>query len=148
LIKDLDELLAELSDVIESTLRQLEEGKVVKSTKVDGDDFFKITTRVSIGPAIPETIHPPPQVLEPLVDVFDDEKGLRVVVELPGVKKEDVQVHFINGLLRIEVSRGGRLHRVEVPCKIAPGSVDVKSTKENNSVVEIKFARSVRGEGL
>ena len=146
MIKDLDKLLADLSDVIESTLRQLEEGKVVRSTRVAGDDFFKITTRVSVGPAIPEAIHPPPPLLEPLVDVFDDKKGLRVVVELPGVKKEDVRVRFMSGVLRIEVSRGGRLHRVDVPCKIAPGSIEIKSTEENNSVVEIKFVRSARGE--
>ena len=47
----------------------------------------------------------------------------------------------MDGVLRIEVSKGGRVHRRDVPCKVAPGSVEVKSTKENNSVVEITFLR-------
>jgi HSP20 family protein len=87
-----------------------------------------------------------PPVQEPLVDVFDDEKGLRVVVELPGVEKEDIHVRFLDDVLRIEVSKGGRVHRRDVPCKVAPGSVEVKSTTQNNSVVEITFLRKRRDQ--
>ena len=87
-----------------------------------------------------------PPVQEPLVDVFDDGESLRVVVELPGVRKEDVRVRLLDGFLRIEVSKGGRVHRRDVPSKVAPGSVEVKSTTENNSVVEIAFLRKHRGD--
>jgi HSP20 family protein len=87
----------------------------------------------------------PRPVHEPLVDVFDEANGLRVVVELPGVKKEDVRVRFLDGVLRIEVTKGGRVHRRDVACKVAPGNVEVKSTTENNSVVEMVFR--LRGQG-
>jgi HSP20 family protein len=118
----------------------------VKTRRTVGDEFIKVTTSVSIRSAIPDSVPAELPVQEPLVDVFDDSEGLRVVVELPGVRKENVRIHFLDGLLRIEVSKGGRLHRRDVPCNVAPGSVEVKSTTENNSVVEIVFLRKHRGD--
>jgi HSP20 family molecular chaperone IbpA len=146
LIWDIDDLLNELGLELGETLRELDEGREVKARRTVGDDFIKITTNVSIRSAIPDSVPIQPPVREPLVDVFDDNKGLRVVVELPGVRKEDVRVHFLDGVLRIEVSKDGRLHRRDIPCRVAPGSVEVKSTREKNSVVEITFLRSPRGE--
>jgi HSP20 family molecular chaperone IbpA len=67
-------------------------------------------------------------------------------VELPGVRKEDVHVQFMDGILRIKVSKDGRVHQKDVPCKVPPGSIEVKSTRENNSVVEITFIRKTRGD--
>jgi HSP20 family molecular chaperone IbpA len=124
----------------------LEEGKVVETRRVVGDDIFRVTTRVSIRSAVPDEPAPEPPDREPLVDVFDDSKGLRVVVELPGVKKEDVRAQFLDGTLRIEVTKGGRVHRKDIPWKAAPGTVEVKSRKENNSVVEMTFQKKPRGE--
>ncbi|MDA4117200.1 MAG: hypothetical protein OK455_02530 [Thaumarchaeota archaeon] len=144
MIWDVDDLLNELRDVIATTLRQLEQGKVVTTTRVVGDDLFKITTRVSVGPAVPEAVRPSPPPQAPLLDVFDDGKRLRVVVELPGVKKEDVQVHFMNDALRIDVSKGGVHHQADIPCMVVPGSIKVLSTRENNSVVEITFLRKAK----
>jgi len=37
----------------------------------------------------------------PKVDVIDDENSIRLIVELPGVKKEDVKILFENGLLTL-----------------------------------------------
>ncbi len=141
MIWDIDDLLEELGVELAWTLKQLDEGRQVKARRTVGDDFIKVTSSISIRSAIPESVPVEPPVQEPLVDVFDDEKGLRVVVELPGVKKEDVHVRFLDDVLRIEVSKGGRVHRRDVPCKVAPGSVEVKSTTQNNSVVEITFLR-------
>jgi HSP20 family molecular chaperone IbpA len=146
MIWDIDDLLNELGVELAWTLKELDEGRPVRARRTVGDDFIKVTTSVSVRTAIPESVPIEPPVQEPLVDVFDDGKGLRVVVELPGVKKEDVRVLFLDGTLRIEVSKDGKVHRRDVPCKVAPGSVEVKSTRENNSVVEITFLRRPRGE--
>jgi HSP20 family molecular chaperone IbpA len=146
MIWDIDDLLNELGVELAWTLKELDEGRPVKARRTVGDDFIKVTTSVSVRTAIPESVPIEPPVQEPLVDVFDDSKGLRVVVELPGVKKEDVRVLFLDGTLRIEVSKDGKVHRRDVPCKVAPGSVEVKSTREHNSVVEITFLRRPRGE--
>jgi HSP20 family protein len=37
----------------------------------------------------------------PRVDVVDDEKSIRLIAELPGVKKEDVKILLENGLLTV-----------------------------------------------
>jgi hypothetical protein len=139
LIWDIDDLLDELGAQLGWTLKELDAGREVKARRTVGDEFIRVTTSFSIRSAIPDRLPVEPPVQEPLVDVFDDGKSLRVVVELPGVKKEDVRVRFLDGVLRIEVSKGGRVHRRDVPCKVAPENVEVKSTTENNSVVEIVF---------
>jgi HSP20 family molecular chaperone IbpA len=139
LIWDIDDLLNELGMELAWTLKELDAGRQVKARRTVGDDLIKVTTSVSIRSAIPDGVPFEPPVHEPLVDVFDDGKNLRVVVELPGVKKEGVRVRFLDGVLRIEVSKGGKVHQTDVPCKVAPGKVEVKSTTENNSVVEIVF---------
>jgi HSP20 family molecular chaperone IbpA len=146
LIWDIDDLLDELGVQLGLALKELDAGREVKARRIVGDDFIKVTTSVSIRSAIPDRVPVDPPVQEPLVDVFDDGESLRVVVELPGVKKEDVRVRLLDGFLRIEVSKGGRVHRRDVPCKVAPGSIEVKSTTENNSVVEIAFLRKHRGD--
>ena len=146
MIRDIDDLLNALGVELEWTLKELDEGREVKTSRTVGDGFIKVSTSVSFRTAVPESAPIRPPVQEPLIDVFDDGKALRVVVELPGVKKEDVHARFLDGVLRIEVSKDGRLHRRDVPCKVAPGSVEVKSTREKNSVVEITFLRRKRGE--
>lgn len=145
MIWDIDDLLNELGVQLGWALKELDAGREVKTRRTVGDELIKVTTGVSIRSAIPDSVPVEPPVQEPLVDVFDDSAGLKVVVELPGVRKEDVRVRFLDGVLRIEVSKGGRVHRRDVPCKVAPGGVEVKSTTENNSVVEIVFLRKFRG---
>jgi hypothetical protein len=143
MIWDLDDLLDEIGVVIRSSLRDLEAGKTITSHRVMGDDQLKVTASFSVRPAIPESRPTMPSVAqEPLVDVFHDESGLRVVVELPGIRKEDVSVRFLGDMLRIEVSKGGKTHRLDVPCVSPPGGIKVESTTHNNSVVEIRFLRS------
>lgn len=57
----------------------------------------------------------------PLVDVFEDEKHLQVVADLPGIRKDDIKVRIDNGVLTLEgdkrqefEEKGTTFHRVEV----------------------------------
>lgn len=59
-------------------------------------------------------------LLAPAVDVLEDDQSVTVSAELPGLRKEDVQIQFENGLLSIsgekceESEKKGRtFHRVE-----------------------------------
>ncbi len=115
MIGDIDDLLEELAKAIGLSLQDLDAGRVVKSRKAVGGDTFKITSTFSIGPAIPEVARPEPPVKEPLVDVFEDGNRVRLVVELPGIKKDDVHVSLQDGSLRIDVVQGGKVHTREVP---------------------------------
>ena len=45
----------------------------------------------------------------PKVEVVDDEKSIRLIAELPGVKKEDAKVLLENGLLTISGEKKNEL---------------------------------------
>jgi HSP20 family protein len=60
------------------------------------------------------------RLVAPAIDVIEDEQGILVSAELPGLKKEDVKIQFENGLLTIsgehaeESEKKGRTyHRME-----------------------------------
>ena len=122
MIWDIDDLLEDLGRVIASTLKDLEDGKVVETRSVVGDDMSQGHHQSLDTLAVPDSATAKPPAREPLVDVFDDAEELRVVVELPGVKKEDVRIEFLHGVLRIEVNQDGKVHRRDVLCKVAPGA--------------------------
>ncbi len=86
----------------------------------------------------------------PFVDVILDEKAnqVRVIAELPGVSKEDIDVNATERSVEIRAERGDRKYRAVVDL---PVEVDVNSAKAsyNNGVLEITFKprREVRPKG-
>ena len=76
-----------------------------------------------------------------LIDVIDERDGLRVIVLLPGIRSKDVKVGVRDRLLRIEITKGGTTYSREIPCKLAPSDIKIKSVVEKNSVVEILFSK-------
>jgi HSP20 family protein len=59
---------------------------------------------------------------EPPIDVLETEAGLLVVVALPGVRRDDIEIVFGNGELLVrgtrrwpDLQRPARVHRVELP---------------------------------
>src|SRR2546428_14070121 len=77
----------------------------------------------------------------PLVDVIDEKDGLRVIGLVPGIRAKDVKVGVSDGLLRIEITKGGTTYSREIPCKLAPSEIKIKPVVEKNSVVEILFSK-------
>jgi HSP20 family protein len=77
---------------------------------------------------------------EPLVDVVDGEKEVRVIAELPGVRKEDVDVQVKDGNLIISVDNADRKYHKELQL---PEStiVDGAVTRFNNGILEITFQK-------
>jgi len=112
-------------------------------------DELKVTSSVRIGfldemlsaQAPRPTVEP-----EPMIDVMQTEDGLKVLVLLPGVQKEDVKVFPRHGSLVFELNTRGRSYRREIPCDLQPSNITIKSMVANNSVVEITFAR--KGEAV
>ncbi|TLX96729.1 MAG: hypothetical protein E6K96_05380 [Thaumarchaeota archaeon] len=86
-------------------------------------------------------VYPQPAAQGPLIDVIDEKDGLRVIVLLPGIRSDDVKVGVSGRLLRIEITKGGTTYSREIPCKLAPSDIRVKSVVEKNSVVEILFSK-------
>lgn len=88
--------------------------------------------------------------IEPLVDVIEEADEIVVVVELPGVEKEDIQVNATEKSLTIVVDAPGRRYRKELEL---PATIDPKSSKATykNGVLEIrlkKTGQTMKGEKL
>ncbi|MFQ5761709.1 MAG: archaeal heat shock protein Hsp20 [Candidatus Bathyarchaeia archaeon] len=63
---------------------------------------------------------------EPLVDTAEDEKTVKVVVELPGVEKHDINLHATENSLTVDVDVENRkFHKeIELPAKVDPTSTE------------------------
>jgi len=77
---------------------------------------------------------------EPLVDVIEEEKQIRVVAELPGVNKEDIELNVDENLLTIRVDTERRKYYKEVNL---PAPVDPNTAKAsyNNGVLEVVMTK-------
>jgi HSP20 family protein len=77
---------------------------------------------------------------EPLTDVIEEENRIRVVVELPGVVKEDILLDTTEDTLNIEVDTP--THRfskqLDLPCCVDPESA---RATYNNGVLEVCLTR-------
>ncbi len=156
---DIDDMMREMERTFSEQFKELEKelpkGLVRESKTPDG------TTRKEIGPIVygySVTIGPDGKPVvrefgnvrkgagtpwrqiqdkrEPLVDVVSSEKEVRVIAELPGVSKEDINLTVNEKSLVISVDREDRRYYKELDL---PGIVDPKGAKSsyNNGVLEI-----------
>ena len=79
------------------------------------------------------------EVREPLVDLFDEEKEIVVVVELPGVAEGEVQVEVQGDILSLETT-GARKYAKEI---LLPSAVDSASlqTTFRNGILELRLKK-------
>ncbi len=78
---------------------------------------------------------------EPLMDIIDDGNNIRVVAELPGVEKKDIQLHCTQTQLTVNVDTPDRKYHKEVEL---PSDVNPRSTKASyrNGVLEIVLSKA------
>jgi HSP20 family protein len=85
---------------------------------------------------------------EPLVDVISSGKEVKVIAEMPGVNREDINVTVTEKSVKISVDREDRRYYKELDL---PGLVDPKGAKSNynNGVLEITLPlKSSGGTGV
>lgn len=77
------------------------------------------------------------EVAEPMVDVFEENDHIRVVVEIPGVGNEDVKLDLAGDLLTIRAERGAKKYLKEV---LLPRACDRSRLNFSchNGILEIK----------
>ncbi|MGC9778449.1 MAG: Hsp20/alpha crystallin family protein [Candidatus Heimdallarchaeota archaeon] len=77
---------------------------------------------------------------EPLVDVFIEDKVVRVVAELPGVDKNDINVKTTESKIIIDAKSGGRLYSCDrdLSVKVNPKTA---SAKYKNGILELTIQR-------
>jgi HSP20 family protein len=90
---------------------------------------------------IPEAKLEPIEAREPLVDVVEEPENLRVVAELPGVEKKDIQMKCAEDLLTISVSTPSRKYHKEVELH-ATVDPDTSKASYNNGVLEVLLRKT------
>lgn len=72
-------------------------------------------------------------IRKPLTDIFDEEKNVKIYIELPGVEKQDIQLDLIEGSLEVKAKN---FHKtVQLPS----GGLNLEkaSSKYKNGVLEV-----------
>ncbi len=87
---------------------------------------------------------------EPLTDIIEEKDKVRVIVELPGVEKDDIQLRVEDRLLDISVDKEDRKFSKELEL---PSAVDTDSAQASykNGVLEVsltKVAPKKRGRAV
>lgn len=77
---------------------------------------------------------------EPLVDVIEEDKDVVIVAELPGVERNDINLHAAEDHLAISVDTSERKYHKELPL---PAMVDPKSARASyrNGVLEVRLKK-------
>lgn len=80
------------------------------------------------------------RVREPLTDIIEEEDSIRVLVELPGVEKNQIDLSATDTTIKIKAQSNKRFYKksITLPDKIIPQS---SKAKFNNGVLEITFER-------
>ncbi len=76
-------------------------------------------------------------VREPPTDVFDEEDHVLVIVEMPGVDADDIQLDIDGDVFQLRAESGDRRFRKEL---LLPRAVDAEKTtiRSENGIVEIR----------
>jgi HSP20 family molecular chaperone IbpA len=77
------------------------------------------------------------EVREPLTDVFDEDKTVKIYVELPGEEEDDIQLKVAEGKVEVKAKKFYKI--VEVPSS----NVDIEkaSSKYKNGVLEVTILK-------
>ncbi len=83
---------------------------------------------------------------EPLVDVVSSDREVRVIAEMPGVSKEDINVTVNENSVTISVDREDRGYYKELEL---PAIVDPKGARStyNNGILEVTIPLKSSGQG-
>ena len=77
---------------------------------------------------------------EPITDVFDEEKEMIIIAEMPGMAKEEISIELKDDILEISAVNKIRKYRKEVllPAKGTPKNL---SSTYNNGILEIRIKK-------
>jgi len=143
-------ILNELGNITQDITRMVEEGKTEmsrtgeisldKSQKRKG--MYGISVRMG-GDGMPKIDtfgrRPKDETREPIVDVFEEEKRVQVIAELPGVDEKEVSVALKGTTLTIKAGKGERKYKKEIELEI-PVKGDPQ-TKYKNGILEINIEK-------
>jgi HSP20 family molecular chaperone IbpA len=148
LSSDIKNLIDDLDNVIAGVLKSLAENKPLTIRYKSSNMGFDVTTNLSIRLGLLESLGSPSYDLqkyrEPLIDVIEDDDYIKIIVMIPGIKKEDIETNTRQGFIDIKIKKGEDLISKSIPCNVKPNQLDIKSVSYNNSVLEIVFSKRGR----
>jgi HSP20 family protein len=152
ILKGLADLVQKLGEVAETGERLSRTGEI----RSDGGDLkgiYGFTVKVGLGDK-EARVEPfgnirkdaksgrtvVQEVREPVIDVFEEQDRVLVLVEMPGVSQDDVKIEVSGDLLTISARRGNLQYRKEVrlPASFPRDHIEVSS---NNGIVEIRCVK-------
>jgi len=117
--------------------RKLEEGYSPKPTITYGYSVKPLVKEERVEPK--ERVKPEIEILEPLVDVFDEGDHLKLIAELPGVSEDDIKVEIGKRKIILDATSKERRYRktIELTC-------DVKDIKKRykNGLLELEGVKN------
>lgn len=145
---DIKALMDELDKMVSRVLTSLAENKPVTIYHKSSNMGFDVTTNLSIRLGLLESLGTPRYDLqkyrEPLIDVLEDDDCVKIIVMIPGIKKEDIETNTRQGFIDIRIKKGDELISKNIPCNVKPNQLEIKSVSYNNSVLEIVFSKRGR----
>lgn len=146
--KDLRDVLDELDDYFESLQKQIDEA--VKSSIMGAEKSIKPFVAgfsFNLGPEGKPSVQlfgdSPVRrdgARSPINEQVVDEKNgtLRLLLEMPGVEKSDINVETTEDTALVTAENGGRSYRAEIELK-SPVKPDSGTAEYKNGILEISF---------
>ena len=79
-------------------------------------------------------------VREPLVDLHEEDDHVLVLIELPGVARENIHLSVADGRLELSAERGKTVYRKEIDLP-QPCSAEHMSWESSNGILQVRFNR-------
>jgi len=141
-----DEEFEEMRERMDALMEGFMNGRIDTSTSQPFVYGFSMRVGPDGKPHIQEFGNAPPEApgeegaREPLTDIIEEKERIRVIVELPGVEKEDIQLHVEDRLLDISVDKEDRKFskKLELP---SPVDTDSAEAAYKNGVLEVTLKR-------
>lgn len=143
---DIDVLVKDLNDLISHVLSA--SGKNSRTNVIYPSSLINVSFNVRSHPLDDEISSKAQEKYlynerkDPLIDVIETPKQIRVIATLPGIKNEDVWFDVKHGILTVEIIQYGQILKKQILCDTKPGQILIKSSKVNNSVLEIIFDKN------
>lgn len=149
-----------VGNLIDLVAKMMEEGEgeIKRTGKIEGlphqmKGVYGMTIRSGIGgiPAVErfgnirETEKGPvvEEIREPIVDVFNEEGKVLVVVELPGVDKSDIHLAVKDGLLVLKAQNKERKYSKEISLPVLVDSESL-SFSYKNGILEVTLSKTAQ----
>ncbi|MEM0345211.1 MAG: archaeal heat shock protein Hsp20 [Thermofilaceae archaeon] len=138
----IDEMMKESFETFKSGRRVIGPYYYGFSVTIGPDGVPRVREWGNIRPGIRPRIA---EAIEPFTDVIEEEDTVRVIVDIPGVEKEDISVEATETEIRISAERGERKYfkSVKLPTKIRP---ETAKASYKNGVLTITVEKVEKGK--